>query len=284
MPDHLPDGIDIDNEEWYYLNQCLGRQHIDIDNKNFQLKKFFEWSDWMEKLNYITGWVNVLMFLVMLVYILVSIQRKVPHTPFMWVMIGLLTFIELFVGFGQIYYGDVLSNLCNFALKAIYGVEIIVLFSMAAIISYKTRNLIYDIYEFVVNRQLLSEKTKRNRNIILIGFSCLFGSFLICYITLSGIFVNQANFSAFNFINLIGTLMQILVFSLVSGSYYLALRKLMKLQANYKNNRNKKKPIMLRTSRTLIVLIVSYSATVIVLIFGLISTVKLTYSFSDFIG
>ena len=41
---------------------------------------------------------------------------------------------------------------------------------------------------------------------------------------------------------------------------------------------------MLRTSRTLIVLIVSYIATVLVLIFGLISSVKLTYSFADFIG
>ena len=118
----------------------------------------------MSTLNKTSGYINILMFVCEASYIIVSLVRKVRHTRMLWSFISTMTLLSLVIGSAQIVYNDILDGLCNFYLKVLYGIEVITLFSITAIIAYYMRNLIYDIYEFAIHQTLLSEAVKKKRN------------------------------------------------------------------------------------------------------------------------
>lgn len=112
-----------------------------------------------------------------------------------------MTLLSLVIGIAQIVYNDILDGMCNFYLKVLYGIEVITLFSITAIIAYYMRNLIYDIYEFAIHQTLLSEAVKKKRNYFITITAVLFITYLLIYIIVSAFFVSNQKIKQFTKLN-----------------------------------------------------------------------------------
>ena len=136
-----------------------------------------------------------------------------------------------------------MDGLCNFWLKLVYGIEVITVFKLTAIMGYFTRNLVYDIYEFARHRALLSEAAKKKRDVFIISTSLLFGGFLLIYIILSGYYVEKLDYDRFIKLNATGVYVQMLIFGAIALAYSLSLVKLRKLTSRFKGTKSSKAPI-----------------------------------------
>jgi len=143
----------------------------------------------MATLNSVIGIANCCIWGAISIYIVVTLIRKHRLTRFQWICLSNLWLAVGIVSIGMIKFNHIESDFCNFTLKIIYGIEIIILFNLSTVICYKAKCVCHDIYEFAINSNLPSEAFQRKKKIIIAliwGFSILY---MLVYLILASIFI-----------------------------------------------------------------------------------------------
>ena len=96
-----------------------------------------------------------------------------------------MAFTALIVGVGQTVFDEIESEYCNFGLKIIYGVEVILLFNISTVVCYKTLNICHDIYNFLTKGRLPSQAFKRRRKYVMLIIWTGSGIYMIFYVTMA---------------------------------------------------------------------------------------------------
>ena len=211
----------------------------------------------MEVLNVTTGVLNALLFLVILTFMVFSCVRSHRLTRFEWISLSNLAYATGSVALGQITIRHIDSKQCNFSLHLIYSVEVLILFNLSMIIGYKVYRISHEIYEFSINGNLPSEKSKKCERIIIFtiwGLSLLY----LCLFLFLQYYWHFANHSPrkLEIFNFSAQWMQVLLFIIVSICYFSSGRRLIKLQ-NECDSGSTEKPLQ-KSTRFVFTLLVTY--------------------------
>ena len=211
----------------------------------------------MANLNQTIGWINCATFVAITSFMVVSCVRKHKLTGFVWFGLYSLQFCIIIVAIGQLVFKNIGSRYCNFGLGVIYTVEVCILFLLSLLIGYKTYVFCKEINDFALHGNLPSERSKKWKRVAVVTIWAVALSYLVTDLILSFYWrFNAEDLNTLDKFTYINKWVQALMFIIVSALFLFSARLLRDLQLNL---HSKQRPLI-RTSRIIWLLFVSYTA------------------------
>lgn len=214
----------------------------------------------------IIGWINVVVFVVIAAFMVLSCVRKHRMTKFVWFCLFCLEFCIFIVSVGQLVFKDITTKNCNFALGIIYSVEVGLLFFISMLIGDKTYYICRDINDFALHGNLPSQQSKRCKKVTIVTICVFTLVYISVYLSLSFYWKfntkhdNLSQLQKFDFVN---RWIQTILFTLVTIFYLFAALLIRNLQ---KNVHAKEKPLV-KSHRVLWLLFANYLFIVLGLVY-----------------
>ena len=103
----------------------------------------------MDTLSLIVGSCNIVIFFALIVFIIAVCWRKQHLTRFVWICLFQVMFCTAAVGSCQLAFSQrQYTKNCNFIQKMIYVMEILVIFNLSMLLSFKTNRTCQEINDF----------------------------------------------------------------------------------------------------------------------------------------